>query len=92
MRTCTPTGGSIKNHFMLGESKDQLLQRAAARCKKISPNSKVVNFRTTRQGAFIKGEMSEFAYDCEDSAAQKRVELASMINDVNQNLDLVSFF
>ena len=61
----TPTGGSILNHFMFGEKKDKLIDRANLRCKKIGPDSKAVNFRLTFQGNIITGEMSLFEFDCE---------------------------
>ena len=62
----TKTGGSISDHILFGKGSNELVNIATLRCKKISTNHKVKNFRRTFLGTIITDQMSIYEYDCEE--------------------------
>ena len=60
----TKNGGSISNHIVFGKGSIELTNIAKLRCKKISAQHKVKNFRRTYLGTILTDQMSIYEYDC----------------------------
>jgi hypothetical protein len=62
----TQTGGSVSNHILFGKGSIELVNIATLRCKKISINHKVKDFRRTYLGTIITDQMSIYEYNCDE--------------------------
>ena len=87
----TPTGGSITNHYMLGEPINALLQTANERCKRVHPNSKVINFRMVQKGKFFGSEYDVHKYECESVESKNQVQVLSMIDQAKLTCNSLGF-
>ena len=96
--TSSARGGTLSSHFLSGESQSQLMRRANMQCRQYYSNSKVVDFKQTYQGGFMKslspGEYSTYTYRCQTEIEQtqkKQVQLASMIDKAKDTCKSLGF-
>ena len=76
---------------MLGEPINVLMQTANERCKRVHPNSKVINFRMVQKGKLLGSEYDVHKYECENVESKNQVQVLSMIDQAKLTCNSLGF-